>query len=155
MKKLSSQDIIAAFDPIDRSLVKEPDLAWVPWDELDYFAWRHPSENKAFLVTALPERNVGLVLRLSSVRQRGMCDLCCGIDRDGGSVLAMVDSWERPRAAFGINICRSLECSEGARGLKFIYRMGETINTGRRVERLQENLAGFVRTVTGVSAASA
>ncbi len=151
MKKLTLQDVLDAFDPIDRPAVSAPDLAWVAWDDRDYLGWRHPSESKAFLVTALPERNVGLVLRLGSGMRRGMCDLCCGVDRDVGSVMAMVDTWARPRTAYGLNICGNFECSEGARGLKFIYRMGETIGAGRRIERLQENLEAFVRSVTGLT----
>lgn len=150
MKKLSLVDIMDSFDPIDRSLVSVPDLTWVAWDELDYFAWRHTSENRAFLVTALPERNIGLVMRPTTARQRGMCDLCCGVDRDVGSMAVMVDSWQRPRTAYGLNICGNFDCGEGARGLKFVYRMGETIGPGRRIERLQENLEKFVRAVTAL-----
>lgn len=155
MKMLSLQEVVDAFDPIDRPFVKEPNLSRVAWDDLDYLAWRHPSENKAYLVAALPERNVGLLLRLGAGFQRGMCDLCCGVDRDVGSVMALIDSWARPRAALGLNICGNFECSEGARGLKFVYRMGETITAGRRIERLQENLSAFLRQVTGLYPSSA
>jgi hypothetical protein len=141
-----------AFDPIDRPEVAAPDMTWVPWDDLDYFGWRHPTEPKAYMVVPLPERCVGLVLRMNHAARTGMCDLCYGIDRLDGATMAMVQSWERPRTSHGIHLCVGLDCSEAARGLKWVYRMGETISVGRRIERLQENVERFARSVTGLKA---
>lgn len=150
MKAMSMDEILAAFDPIDRPDVVPPKLTWVAWDDLDYLSWQHPTDRKAYLVTQLPERSVGLVLRMPAGPHRGFCDLCFSIDRDHGTVLAMIDGWTRPRASIGLNICGNLDCSDAVRGMKYVYRMGETISVGRRVERLQENLDAFVRSVTGL-----
>lgn len=149
MQALTRQDIMAAFDAVDRPNVVEPALQWVAWNDLDYFSWRHPSEAKVFVVVPSPERLVGLVFRVMTGPTAGMCDLCYGIDRMNGSMMALTDCWRRPRRAIGLRVCSNFDCSDGARGLKWIYNMGETISAGRRVERLQENLAAFVRRVTG------
>lgn len=153
MKAMTLDEVLAAFDPVDRPEVTEPQLHWVPWGELDYFAWRHPTEPKAFLVAQLPERSVGIVLKTSPVTRAGLCDLCYGIDRMGGTMMATAESWARPRTKHGVHMCASLDCSDSARGVKWVYRMGETIPVGRRVERLQENLEGFLRSVTGLRVA--
>ena len=152
MKPLSMTEIMAAFDPIDRPDVVEPQLGWVPWDDMDYLAWHHPKAPQVFMVVPLPERLVGLVFRQNAGARTGMCDLCHGIDRTDGATLATVESWTRPRTKYGLHVCRNFDCSDAARGHKWVYRMGETMSPGRRIERLQENLERFVRAVTGLKA---
>ncbi len=153
MRPLSAEAVMAAFDAIDLPLVTKPDLTYVAWSELDYLVWQHPDGGLAYMVTTLPERPVGIVMRLSHTRGRTMCDLCYGVDRDAGTVMVMVDSWAKPRTAHGLCVCSDFECSAGARGLKYMYRMGETITVGRRVERLQQNVEAFARAITGLTAA--
>lgn len=150
MQPLAVQDVVNAFDPIDRPEVVLPMLAGVRWDDLDYLGWRHPSEGKAYMVVPLKERLVGLVFQISQTTRSGMCDLCLGVDRESGAASVLVHSWAKPRIAYGITICSNLDCSDSARGYKWVYRMGETISTGRRIERLQENVGRFARRVSGV-----
>jgi hypothetical protein len=150
MQALSTPEIMAAFDPIDRPLVIEPPVAGVCWEDRDFLAWRHPGEPRLYLVASLPERLVGLVLRQAGPVRCGLCDLCYSIDRVDGTALVTVESWTRPRTKLGLHVCSNLECSDAVRGLKWVYRMGETIPVGRRVERLQNNLDRFVRTVAGL-----
>lgn len=157
MKPLTMQEIFESFDPIDRGAVELPecDLSRVPWAELEYFAWRHPSGHRAYLCASLPERDVGLVLRLHGGASRvsaGLCDLCVAIDRESGTTVAMVDSWSRPRSSYGLHICSDLDCSRAVRRLKPMDCMGETITTGQRSERLHANLERFLRAVTGLGA---
>jgi hypothetical protein len=157
VKPLTMQEIFESFDPIDRGAVELPDcdLSRVPWADLEYFAWRHPSGHRAYLCTSLPERNVGLVLRLHGGASRvsaGLCDLCVAIDRESGTTVAMVDSWSRPRSSYGLHICSDLDCSRAVRRLKAMDCMGETITTGQRSERLRGNLERFLRAVTGLGA---
>lgn len=153
MRPLSSEAVLAAFDAIDLPSVVTPDLTYAAWDDLDFLSWRHPDGGLAYVVIPLPERPVGLVIRLSHTRGRTMCDLCYGMDRDAGTMMVMVDNWARPRTAHGLCICSDFECSAGARGLKYMYRMGETITAGRRVERLQRNVELFARSITGLTGA--
>jgi hypothetical protein len=150
MQPLTPDAILDAFDAIDRPVVSLPDVTNATWSELDYLAWRHPTAAIAYMVVPLPERHVGMVLRLTETRRAAMCDLCYGYDREAGTMMAMVDNWERPRSAHGLCICSDFGCSEGVRGLKFMYRMGETIPVGRRIERLQAHLARFSRLITGL-----
>ncbi len=152
MHALRLPEILAAFDAVDREGVTPPDLATVAWGEIDYLAWRHLSEPRVFMVVPLPERLVGLVVRTHGGRRGGFCDLCYSVDRDHGTTLGVVDSWIRPRQAMGFHVCASFACSEGARGLRFVYRMGEASSTGRRIERLQDRVSRFARHVTGLEA---
>lgn len=151
MQALTRDDVFAAFDPIDRQELVEPNLSGVIWEDLDCFAWKDPAATKAFMVVPLRERHVGLVFRLSTTVRSGFCDFCYGIDRESGAVSAMVSGWVKPRTSFGIMVCAGFDCSHGVRGLKYVYNMGETISAGRRIERLQENLAKFARRVKGLS----
>src|SRR5262249_2126753 len=147
--------IVAAFDPIDQPLVTLPAaLADAPWDDLDFLAWRVPGEARAFMVVPLPERPVGLVFRFAGGPRGGVCGLCHGIDREGRATVAVVDSGHRPRESLGVHVCAALDCSAGVRDLKFVYRLGETLPVGRRVERLQETVAAFARRVAGLESAA-
>ena len=154
MQALNTAEIIAAFDLIDRDGLVAPNLTGVPWGDHDYFAWKHPTDPKTFMVVPMPERVgavVGLVLKTYGPSRPGMCDLCFGVDRVHGSTLALAETWARPRTSLGIRICAGFDCSDGARGLKWISSMGETISAGRRIERLQENVTRFARCVTGIT----
>lgn len=150
MQQLAVQDVMNAFDPIDRPDVQAPRLEGIRWDELDYLGWRHPGQDKAFMVVPLRERLVGLVFHISSSSRPGICDLCFGIDRECGAASVLVHTWAKPRIAYGITVCSNLDCSDSVRGYKWVYRMGETISAGRRIERLQENVTKFARLVAGL-----
>ena len=150
MQALTLESVKSAFDPIDRAELTLPNLEGVIWEERDYFAWKDPGASRAFMVVPLRERNVGLVFRLVSSAHAGFCDLCFGVDREAGAVAAMVSGWMKPRTSHGIMVCSNFDCSDGARGFKYIYGMGETISAGRRIERLQENIAKFARRVTSL-----
>lgn len=150
MQELTQAQIFEAFDAIDRPELSAPDLYSVPWSDLDYFAWAHPTERKQFLVVPLKERLVGLICRVNTAPHTGFCDFCFSVDRVFGTSTIMVDSWERPRSSLGLNVCSNFDCSDSVRGFKWVYRMGETIPAGRRIERLQENVSRFARRVTGL-----
>jgi hypothetical protein len=152
---MSLQDVMNAFDPVDRADVEWPSLEGVAWESLEYFAWKDSSGHRAYVCVALPERDVGLVFRLHGAGRRGgLCDLCLGVERDSGTMAALVDGWQRPRWSFGLHVCANFDCSRGVRGQKYIDRMGETIPTGQAAERLQGNLEKFVRRVTGLDGRS-
>lgn len=155
MRALGQTELLEAFDAIDRPQLSLPIGGIVPlgslsWAEREYYSWFRADESTAFLVTALPERNVGLVLYPSSPVGRGMCDLCLGFDRQQGTRLFMAENWQRPRLKQGVHICADLNCSDTVRGGLWVYRMSETISVGRRIERLQERLERFVREVSGI-----
>ncbi len=152
MKAMTEDEIRQAFDVVDREGLTFPHLAEAQWGERDFLAWRHPSGGKAFLVVDLPERAVGLVLRFGASSNGAVCDLCCGVDRELGALLMLVETWAKPRTSHGLMICAGLDCGDSVRDKKWVYRMGETLPTGRRIERLQANLERFVREVSGVKA---
>lgn len=150
MQSMTLSEVLAAFDPIDRADVTAPSLTGLIWDDLDFLGWRG-ANGKGFLVVPLAERTVGLVLRMSEGAHPGVCDLCLSIDRESGAGSILVQSWAKPRISYGIAICASLECSQAVRGYKAVYRMGETIPVGRRIERLQENVVRFARLISGLT----
>jgi len=151
MKPMSLESILAAFDPIDREGVAPPDLRGTNWTEIDFLAWKGPHDpTKGYMVVDLPERPVGLLLRLHPSGRPGLCDLCHSIDRSSGASLAVVESWATPRMSCGIHICGDLDCSAAVRGLKCVYQLGETTPVGRRIERLQEHVERFARCATGL-----
>jgi hypothetical protein len=151
MQEFSAERLINAFDPIDRDALEIPQLAGVEWGERDYFAWKDKGGHRTYLVTQLPERDVGIVFRTESSGRGGFCDLCMSADHRMGVVLATADSWEKPRRSHGIFVCANFDCSAAARGQRAADNFGETISRGRRIERLQLNLEGFVRSLTGLT----
>jgi hypothetical protein len=150
MQPMTPEEILQAFDPADREQLALPDLSQVAWEDLDYFGWHDPGASRAYLVTHLPERPVGLVMKAYSSPRQGFCDLCFSVDKEAGARAVMVETWKNPRTNFGIMVCANLDCSASARDKKWVYRMEETISTGRRIERLQQNVDRFVRSVTGI-----
>ncbi len=150
MKPMTPEQVALAFDPLDREMLTVPSLAGVAWDELDYFGWHDPGTGRAYLVTELPERSVGIVMKSHAAPHQGFCDLCFAVDKISGARMVMAETWLRPRTSYGISVCANLDCSAGARGTKSVYQMEETISNGRRIERLQANVARFVRSVTGI-----
>lgn len=150
MKEMTAAQISRAFDALDREGLDLPDLSQVKWDELDYFGWHDPGKGRAYLVTSLAERDVGIVLKTSANPHRGLCDLCLSVDVESGTRMLMAETWKKPSTNLGIMMCANLDCSASARGLKWVYQMEETITIGRRIERLQENVAKFARAVTGL-----
>jgi hypothetical protein len=151
MRAMTSAEVLAAFDPVDRdSLSPPPPLAGIAWEERDFLAWRDASGHVAYVVVPLAERDVGLVLKLGQTRGAGQCDLCFGIDREGGATLALAETWDNPRRKVGLHVCASLACSDGVRGRIWISSMGEVMPPGKRIERLQRNLEAFARRVAAL-----
>lgn len=150
MKPMTPEQIALAFDPLDRELLIVPVLTDIVWDELDYFGWHDPGTGRAFLVTELPERTVGIAMKSHAAPHSGFCDLCFAVDKVSGARTVMAETWAKPRTSYGISVCANLDCSAGARGTKWVYQLEETISVGRRIERLQANLDRFVRAVTGI-----
>lgn len=151
MKPLTQEEILASFDPVDRPQVVEPDLSGCEWDALDYLGWKEPNGHKGYLCVPLQDRIYGLILRFGAPgggSRGGMCDLCYCVPREEGTRLVLVESWSRPRTSYGINICADLSCSAAVRGQNEAGHMGETLNVGHRIERLQLNLERFVRKVS-------
>lgn len=152
MKPRTTEEILNGFDPCDRDLVTNPDLEHVEWGELDYLSWFHESGSRAFLCAEFKGRLVGVVLRLSDRQgsKSGICHLCLGGDGQVGTRMVMADSFAKPRHAYGIHICRGLDCSAAVRGIRNRGALRETLPSGQKVERLQMRLERFLQKVTGL-----
>lgn len=71
-----------------------PDLAAVPWDDLDFLAWRNQRmPQRAYLALTVEEAVVGLVLRAAERRstsgamRSSMCEFCQTVHSAGGVTL--------------------------------------------------------------------
>jgi len=160
MDPLTADELRAAIVNGSRSQTKAmpppPDLAVLPWDQLDYLGWRDPrAAARGYLVAPHDHGTVGLLLRAPTTRGRrrgsAMCSLCRSL-----RTASEIDLFVAPRAGtrgrsgdtVGTYICADLACSYYVRGLRPLdLPQGERLPLERRVELLGERLAGFVQRV--------
>ncbi len=157
MDPLTPDALKASFVNTSRSQLKAmpvpPDLAALPWHQLDYLGWRDPrAPGRAFLVAPHRGDVVGLALRApqGAGRRKGssICAICWAV-----RTAPEVDLFVAPRAGaagrsgntVGTYVCADLACSANVRGLrKLELPQGESLPVPRRVERLQARLDAFV-----------
>jgi len=156
MNPLSATEIRRSFVNCSKgeaSRTQLPDLAEVPWPDLDFLGWQDPSgSQRAYLVVERDDGPVGLLLRQTSGVGAGRSSMCqiCVTPHSGRSVALCVA--RRAGAAGkkgdsrGIYICRDLACSLYVRGKRMsdAARLRETLSVEASVERLRRNLEEFV-----------
>jgi len=161
MEPLTEQEIRASFVNCSKgeaSRIKMPDLATVPWPDLDFLGWTDPAApQRALLVVS---RDVGMVMRKPETRRglamrSSMCRICTtGHTSDGVTlfVAPLAGAAGRKGNTVGEYICSDLACSLYLRGKKQprgrLVRQEETLTLDERVDRALTNLNGFVKRVT-------
>ncbi|PJN29164.1 FBP domain-containing protein [Kitasatospora sp. CB02891] len=161
MRELTESEIRAAFLNCSKGEAKRlnlpRELADQPWAELDFLGWRDPqAPDRAYLVTVLDDRPQAVVLRSSSAAtwqpRRSICSLCVTTHTGGVSLLVapLAGPAGRQGNSVGAYMCSDLACPQYVRGLRETgTRIHESLTREQRIERLRENLAGFLAKVQG------
>ncbi|MFJ1793322.1 FBP domain-containing protein [Kitasatospora griseola] len=161
MRELTESEIRAAFLNCSKGEAKRlnlpRELADQPWAELDFLGWRDPqAPDRAYLVTVLDDRPQAVVLRSSSAAtwqpRRSICSLCVTTHTGGVSLLVapLAGPAGRQGNSVGAYVCSDLACPLYVRGLRETgTRIHESLTGEQRIERLRENLAGFLAKVQG------
>lgn len=156
MRTLTPAEIIAAFPPKWQKKLKLPKLENIPWDNLDFFGWLHPSGHLGYVVYDDGRRLRGLMLERtkpqSKARRAKMCSWCKAVhprvELFTTSILTQKDK------VVGDYFCSDLQCSLRIRGHFGVdpNQMRETIDLDARILRLAINLETFFeRVYSGVS----
>ena len=136
-----------------------PEVAEVPWGDLDFLAWRSPrTPQRACLVAPTADGPVGVVLRVAQARgtagamRSSMCEYCHTVHSSGGVTLLTATKAGlagRRGDSVGSYICSDLDCSLYIRGRKRPSRVQpqSTMTLDERIERLRLRLAGLVSSV--------
>jgi FBP C-terminal treble-clef zinc-finger len=162
MRQLTQQEIRTAFVNCTKGEAKRlsipRDLAERPWDDLDFLGWRDPqAPDRAYLVTELDGRPVGIQLRSSDVgsgqMRRSMCSVCVTTHTGGVSLMVAPRSGKAGQQgnSVGVYMCSDLACSLYVRGKKDACigaRLHESLTLEEKVQRTVANLAAFIAKVT-------
>lgn len=164
MDPLTEQAIRASFVNCSKgeaSRLRMPDLAAVPWRDLDFLGWTDPgAPQRAMLVMPGDEAPVGIVLRRPDARRTSairssMCRVCfTGHTADGVTlfVAPLAGPAGRQGNTVGEYLCSDLACSLYLRGKRQprgrLVRHEETLTLDERTDRAMTNLTGFVKRVT-------
>ncbi|WP_433292338.1 FBP domain-containing protein [Actinoplanes sp. CA-030573] len=137
--------------------IKLPDLAAVPWRDLDFLGWTDPGAPQRAVIV-MPDAT-GIVLRRpesrrTSALRSSMCRVCyTGHSSDGVTlfVAPLAGASGRQGNTVGEYICSDLACSLYLRGKRQprgrLVRQEETLTLDERVDRAMTNLNGFVKRV--------
>lgn len=160
MEALSEDEIRRSFVNCSRGAAQRAnlpeDLDALPWPELDFLGWVDPKAPQlAYAVVAHDGELVGIQLRRnsSSSGRTRMCSLCCTVHPSNGVSLMVANKAGkagRDGNTVGVDVCSSLRCSEYVHGLlaaPVVSLLEETVSLEQRVERLEQNLAAFIRRV--------
>ena len=161
MSPLTDAQIRASFINASRSEQKNvtlpPDLDDLVWDRLDFLGWRDPKlPSLGWLVIELDGEPVGLLMRQAGTRPRTrpQCSWCSDILLPNDVVLyttKRAGHAGRRGDTVGTLICENFECSKNVRTLPPMAYVGfdREAARDRRIETLQERVAGFVREARG------
>lgn len=163
MHELTGAEIRASFVNATKGettrLALPPDLADLPWDDLDFLGWRDPaSPQRAFIVMTTAAGATGIALRLAHSatgrRRRNMCAVC--LTTHSGDGVSLMTARKAGRAgqqgnSVGTYLCSDLACSlyvRGKRDAGIGARLHETLTVQEKIDRTVANLAAFVAKVT-------
>ena len=146
MYALDTEDILEAFQ--DEEDLCLPDLEEVPWEDLDYLGWVHPSGHLGYVVLQSPNDGEIKGIRLSrSQRPAGrprleMCSWCHHVHKAGGTAMFTVSvRGSEGRHTLGNKVCKDLDCSLRVRNLiepgSF---MRETLYEPAKIWRMQQTM---------------
>ncbi|NKY10677.1 FBP domain-containing protein [Cellulomonas hominis] len=159
MRPVTEPQIRASFVNCSRreaaQAVLPPDLASRDWDRLDYLGWTDPKNpRRAYVVTWLEDRPVGMVLRASdgATRRSAVCVWCEDViatNEVSLFVAKRAGAAGRNGNTVGTLICADFACSQNARRRPTIVEAGDDAAAvvARRVAGLQERSARFVAAV--------
>jgi hypothetical protein len=156
MHALSEKDIRASFINVsqrERSAIIIPDLAEVPWDDLDFFGWRTPKLPLAgYAVIPVDDDVVGILFRQAEqrVRTRAQCSWCEDVTLPNEVVFfsaKRVGPAGRNGGTVGTLVCEHFECSANARRPMPPAYLGFDVKAARdrRIASLRANVQNFAR----------
>ncbi|QIK66853.1 FBP domain-containing protein [Nocardioides sp. HDW12B] len=160
MTPLTAAEIRASFVNCSRGEAKRaalPDIAAVPWTDLDFLGWVDPSgSSRAYLVVERDGAPLGIQLRQTAgvgAARKTMCHVCITAHSGNGVALSVAQKTGaagRKGDSTGLYLCRDLACSLYVRGKKRTgtVRLPETLSVEAAIERLRRNLDQFVDRVT-------
>lgn len=158
MRALTPPEILGSFvNALDAERERLSLPWWIDatlWDSLDYLGWIDPHfPQRSYLVADTSFGLVGVVLRMprpASSGHRTLCNLCYTQHRNQGALLMVARRSGRAglnHNTVGTTICADLACSLYVRGLRSALGGGtlpETLDSHRKVERLNRNLEDFL-----------
>ncbi len=147
MQALEYEEIAAAFEGKNDDL-NVPDLTTVPWDNLDYFGWVHPSGHLGFVVLQSPNDGQIRGIRLSRMKRNAkkprmeMCTWCHHVHKANGTAMFTVQvKGSEGRHTLGNVICKDLDCSLRIRNLiQPDSFMRESLYPPAKVWRMQQTM---------------
>lgn len=162
MIPLTEAELRASFVNCSRGEVRRmymPDLAVVPWGDLDYLGWRDPkAPDRAYMVAPWADRVIGLTLRTrgkgyKTLLRSSMCSICLTLHASSGVsmfVARRVGESGRNGNTIGGYWCWDLRCSLYVRGILHsdsAVDMQESLDVHGRIKRLQGKLDQFLSKV--------
>jgi hypothetical protein len=152
MEPVTEAELIRAFCEEAEHVVL-PDLNGLPWPEMDYLGWVHPSGRLGYLALVSPETGAltGSVLTRSGMRSTRprleMCSWCRHVhNRNGTAMFSVSVKGTRGRHRLGQVLCKDLDCSLRLRNLiEPRSYMGETLYLEARVWRMQMSIHRWLR----------
>lgn len=147
MEALQREHIIAAFADLDEDLYI-PNLSEVPWEDLDYFGWVHPSGHLGYLVLESPNDGAwkGVLLNRATRKSRRprmeMCAWCHHVHKTNGTAMFSVSvKGSEGRHTLGNVICKDLDCSLRIRNkVQPDSLMKETLYQPAKIWRMQQSM---------------
>ena len=139
----------------ERKAVTIPDLAEVPWDDLDYLGWRDPKfPQLGYAVTDLDGVPVGVLLRQSDgrTRSRPQCSWCEDVLLPNDVVFFVAKrsgDAGRKGDTVGTLVCSQFECSANVRKRPPVAYIGFDVEAARlrRIETLNIRVRGFLANI--------
>ena len=139
----------------ERKAVTIPDLAEVPWDDLDYLGWRDPKfPQLGYAVTDLDGASVGVLLRQSDgrTRSRPQCSWCEDVLLPNDVVFFVAKrsgDAGRKGDTVGTLVCSQFECSANVRKRPPVAYIGFDVEAARlrRIETLNIRVRGFLANI--------
>ena len=139
----------------ERKAVTIPDLAEVPWDDLDYLGWRDPKfPQLGYAVADLDGSPVGVLLRQSDgrTRSRPQCSWCEDVLLPNDVVLFVAKrsgDAGRKGDTVGTLVCSQFECSANVRKRPPVAYIGFDVEAARlrRIETLNIRVRGFLANI--------
>lgn len=166
MRPLTEREIHASFVNCSRREAAQatlpPDLSSRSdqhWDRLDLLGWTDPrNPRRAYVVTWLGERPVGIVLRASEggTRRSAVCAWCEDVIVTNDVALFVArraGAAGRNGNTIGTLICTDFSCSANARRRPTLVEAGDDADAvvARRVAGLRDRSTRFIASVAGTT----
>jgi hypothetical protein len=139
----------------ERKNIVLPDLDGIGWEGIDFLGWRDRKlPQLGYVVAVVDDAPAGLLLRQADAKpsSRAQCSWCADVTLPNDVVLftaKRVGEAGRRGDTVGTLACAGFECSVNARRRPPSAYLGFDVDAARlrRVEALQANVEGFVRSI--------